>query len=190
MLAKSTDLSQARLWTYQVDGHEFIGINAPGLETTIVYDVAMQQWHERAEWVNGHWAPWRATCVCFVNGGQYVGDADGNLYRIDQAAFTYGDDPIVRERTWPHLISPSMQPITFRMLELACTTGAGGMVTLELSSNGGYTFGPKLSRSLGAVGQWMQKIRWPMLGTAHDRVFRIRCSDPVPFNIHAAMLET
>jgi hypothetical protein len=25
-----------------------------------------------------------------------------------------------------------------------------------------------------------------MLGTAHDRVFRIRCSDAVPFNIHAA----
>jgi hypothetical protein len=29
-----------------------------------------------------------------------------------------------------------------------------------------------------------------MLGTAYDRVFRIRCSDPVPFNLHAATLDT
>ena len=48
MLAKSTDLGAATMWTYQVDGHEFVGINAPGLTTTVVYDAAMQQWHERA----------------------------------------------------------------------------------------------------------------------------------------------
>jgi hypothetical protein len=190
MLAKSTDLSQASMWTYQVDGHEFIGINAPGLSTTLVYDVAMQQWHERAEWTADGWAPWRATTVCFVNGGQYVGDAAGNLYRIDAAVYKYGDDPLVRERTWPHMVSPSMQPITFSGLELACSTGYGGTVTLEISNNGGFTFGPKLQRSLGAIGRWMQKVRWFPLGTANDRVFRIRCADPVPFNIHAATVDT
>lgn len=189
LLAKSTDLSQASMWTYQVDGHEFIGINAPGLSTTLVYDVAMQQWHERADWADG-WAPLRATSVCYVNGDQYAGDAAGNLYRIDPAVHTYGADPLVRERTWPHMIKPSMEPITFRGLELACSTGYGGNVTLEISNDGGMTFGPKLARSLGAVGRWMQKVRWMMLGTASDRVFRIRCSDPVPFNMHAATLDT
>jgi hypothetical protein len=184
MLAKSTDIGAASMWTYQVDGHEFIGINAPGLETTLVYDAALQQWHERAEWQAG-WAPLRVTSVCFVSGGQYAGDAAGNLYRIDPEVYAYGSDPMVRERTWPHMVKASMEPITFPGLELACTTGHGGAVTLELSNNGGFTFGPPLMRSLGAIGQWMQKVRWLMLGTAHDRVFRIRCSDPVPFNIHA-----
>lgn len=188
MLAKSTDLAAATMWTYQVDGHEFIGINAPGLATTLVYDAAMQQWHERAEWGAG-WAPLRITSVCHVNGGQYAGDAAGNLYRLDPAVYAYGDDPLVRERTWPHLVKPSMEPITFRSLELACTTGYGGNVTLEVSNDGGFNFGPKLIRSLGVVGRWMQKVRWMMLGTANDRVFRIRCSDPVPFNIHAVAVD-
>lgn len=189
MLAKSTDLSQVTMWTYQVDGHEFIGINAPGLSTTLVYDAAMEQWHERAEWnynsVAG-WSPLRIKNICFVNGGHYGGDELGNLYRLDAASYVYGTSPIVRERTWPHLVTASMEPMTFAGLELACTTGYGGSVTLEMSNNGGATFGPPLQRSLGAVGQWMQKVRWMMLGTAHDRVFRIRCSDAVPFTINAA----
>lgn len=185
MLAKSTDITQASMWTYQVDGHEFVGINAPGLSTTLVYDAAMQQWHERAEWSAG-WAPFRVTSICFVNGAQYAGDAAGNLYKIDPTVYQLGSDPLVRERTWPHLVTQSMEPITFASLELACTTGYGGSVTLEISNNGGNTFGPPLLRSLGATGQWMQKVRWMMLGTANDRVFRIRCSDAVPFNIHAA----
>jgi hypothetical protein len=188
MLAKSTDLAGATMWTYQVDGHEFIGINAPGLATTLVYDAAMQQWHERAEWGSG-WAPLRVTSVCLVNGGQYAGDAQGNLYLIDQNTYTYGADPLVRERTWPHMVKASMEPITFRGLELACTTGHGGNVTLEISNDGGFTFGPRLMRSLGAIGRWMQKVRWLPLGTANDRVFRIRCSDPVPFNIHAVAID-
>lgn len=189
LLKKSTDISQATMWTYQVDGHEFIAINAPGLTTTLVYDAAMEQWHERAEWYDG-WAPFRATTVCYVNGGQYAGDAAGNLYRLDQAVYTYGSSPLVRERTWPHAVTSSMQPITFYGVELACTTGYGGNVSLEMSNDGGFTFGPKLLRSLGAAGRWMQRIRWLGLGTAYDRVFRIRCSDAVPFNIHAAAVDS
>lgn len=184
-LAKSTNLAGAAMWTYQVDGHEFIGINAPGLNTTWVYDAAVQQWHERAEWSAG-WAQFRVTSVCYVNGSQYAGDGAGNLYRIDPAVYAYGSDPLVRERTWPHMVAASMEPITFQSLELACTTGYGGRVTLELSNDGGNTFATPLVRSLGATGRWMQKVRWQMLGTANDRVFRIRCSDAVPFNINAA----
>jgi hypothetical protein len=189
LLAKSTDLTSATMWTYQVDGHEFVGINAPGLSTTLVYDAAMQQWHERAEWNYGGvsgWSPWRVTSMCYVNGAQYAADALGNIYKIDPTVYLYGSDALVRERTWPHMVSQSMEPITFASLELACSTGYGGSVTLEISNDGGSVYGPPLIRSLGAIGRWMQRVRWMMLGTAHDRVFRIRCSDAVPFNIHAA----
>lgn len=188
MLATSTDLSAATMWSYQVDGHEFIGINAPGLHTTLVYDAAVQQWHERAEWRDG-WAPLRATSVCFVGQEQYAGDATGKLYRLDADTYTIGTDPLVRERTWPHMVRASMEPITYAGLELACTTGHGGSVTLELSNDGGATFGPMLVRSLGAIGRRMQRVRWMPLGTSYDRVFRVRCSDPVPFNIHAAAID-
>jgi hypothetical protein len=113
-----------------VDGHEFIGITAPGLSTTWVYDAAMQQWHERAEWNYGGvagWSPSRIANVCFVNGGQYAGDASGNLYLIDSTYYQNGTDALVRERTWPHMVSASMEPITFAAVELACSTGSAGM---------------------------------------------------------------
>jgi hypothetical protein len=187
-LAKA-DLASVKMWSYQVDGHEFIAINAVGMATTLVFDAATQQWHERAEWLDG-WFPLRVNSVCFANGVHYAGDARGNLYAMSQTAYAYGNDPMVRERTWPHMTQQSMEPISFFGLELGCTTGYGGNVTLQISNDGGYTFGPPLLKSLGAIGRFMQRVRWNSLGTARDRVFRIRCSDAVPFNIHAATVVT
>lgn len=187
-LKGSTDLSAATLWTYQIEGHEFIGINAPGLETTWVYDAAMQQWHERAEWDAG-WQPLRSRLVTAFAGEHFAGDVFGKVVRLDAGLNTLSGRTLVRERTWPHLMQPSMEPISFRGLELAMKSGAGGNVTLEISNDGGITFGPMLLRSLGAIGRWMQRIRWLGLGTAVNRVFRVRCSDDVPFAIHSAAVD-
>lgn len=187
-LKGSTDLSQASMWTYQIEGHEFIGINAPGLQSTWVYDAALQQWHERAEWDAG-WQPLRSRLVTAYGGEHYAGDALGAVVRLDSSINTLSGRPLVRERCWPHLKQDGMEPISFKGLELAMTSGHGGSVTLEISNDGGTTFGPMLLRSLGAVGRRMQRIRWLGLGTAINRVFRIRCADDVPFAIHSGAID-
>lgn len=187
-LASSTDLSQCSMWSYHVGGHEFVGINAPGMETTWVWDAATKQWHERAELVDGEFEPLRIDEVTLFDGEHYA-TAGTKVYRIDDETYTYGGDPLVRQRTWPHLVSPSMERVAYRSLELACTTGHGGNITLEISNDGGLTWGSPLIRSLGATGRWMERIRWHLLGSARDRVFRLRCSDAVPFNIHGATVE-
>ena len=188
-LASSTNLAAATMWTYQIEGHEFIGINAPGLSSTFVYDAAVQQWHERAEWDAG-WMPLRSRLVTAVGTDHFAGDANGQLVRLDDAANSLSGRVLVRERTWPHINPPSAEMLTFYGLELQMTTGFGGNVTLQISNDGGKTFGPMLLRSLGAIGRTMQRIRWLGLGTAFNRVFRIRCSDAVPFGIHSATLDT
>jgi hypothetical protein len=188
-LRTSSDISAATMWTYQIEGHEFVGINAPGLATTWVYDAAVQQWHERGEW-NAGWLPLRSRLVTTVAGDHFAGDDYGKLVRLDSTINTLSGRPLVRERTWPHLIQPSMEPVSYLGLELAMTSGHGGNVTLEISNDGGITFGPMLARSLGVVGRWMQRVRWSGLGTAINRVFRIRCSDDVPFAIHSAAVKT
>jgi hypothetical protein len=188
LLAQSTDLSEVSMWAYQVDGAEFVGINAPGLETTLVWDAAANQWHERAELVNGDLEPLRISDVNYFGGAHYAtgGDTD---YLIDKTVNTIAGNAMIRERTWPHLKSVSAEPISFRSLELLCTTGEGGNVTLEVSNDGGYVYGPPLIRSLGAIGRRMQRVRWHFLGTSRDRVFRIRCTDDVEFNIHSATMD-
>ncbi len=183
------DLSGCSMWTYHTHGAEFVALNAPGMETTWVYNAATQQWHECGELENGAWVPLRADMVVFHAGTHYAA-ADAVLYRIGTDVHTIGTAPLVRERTWPHLAAPSMEPVCYRGLELACTTGQGGTITLEISNDGGFNFGPPLLRSLGAVGQWMQRVRWMMLGTSRDRVFRLRCSDAVDLTIHSAAVST
>ena len=187
-LSGSSDLSLCSLWTYHTEGSEFVGVNAPGLETTWVYDFATQQWHERGEWVNGAWSPLRVESVTFSGGVHYACGGDAT-YIISASDYSVAGSPMVRERTWPHLVAPSFEPVSYRSVELACTTGHGGTVTLEISNDGGFTFGAPLLRSLGAVGRWMQRIRWQSLGSSRDRVFRIRCSDAVPLAIHAAAVD-
>jgi hypothetical protein len=188
-LKGSTDLAAATMWTYQIEGHEFIGINAPGLATTWVYDAAMQQWHERAAWGADGWYALRSTLVTAFDGRHYAGDSYGKVTRLDASVNTLAGRWLVRERTWPHLKQDSMEPISYRGLELSLATGAGGSVTLEISNDGGVTFGPKLLRSMGVTGRWMQRVRWLGLGTAISRVFRVRCSDDVPFALHGAAVD-
>lgn len=188
-LSKSSDLSQASMWCYQIDGHEFIGINVPGLQTTWVYDAALQQWHERGEWLD-NWLPIRSGLVTAFNGEHYAGDAYGKIVRFDNTVNNLSSRPLVRERTWKHITADSLEPIRFAGLELAMRTGYGGNVTLEISNDGGYNYGAKLLRGLGATGRWMQRIRWLNLGTAYNRVYRVRCSDDVPFTIYSASVDT
>jgi len=188
-LRASSDLAGASMWTYQIDGAEFVGVTAPGMSSTWVFDAASQQWHERAEWADG-WAPLQSGFVTSLNGNHYAGTSAGKLVRLDVDANNLNGRPLVRERTWPHMTHPSAEPITYCGVELQMKTGSGGNVTLEISNDGGATFGPPLLRSLGAVGRFMQRVRWLGLGTAFNRVFRIRCSDDVPFAIHSATVDT
>jgi hypothetical protein len=189
-LKNCSDISSVSMWTYQVEGHEFIGINAPGMSTTWVYDAALQQWHERGEW-DGGWLPMRSQLVTFYAGEHYAGTTYGKLVRLDPSVNTLSGRALVRERTWPHMVQPSMEPVSYRSLELSVRTGEAGMgtITLEISNDGGATFGPKLIRSLGAIGRFMQRVRWLGLGSAFNRVFRIRCSDNVPFSLYSASVE-
>ena len=187
-LAASTDIAAATMWTYQIEGHEFIGINAPGLSTTWVFDAAVQQWHERGEWDAG-WLPLCSMLVTSYAGEHFAGTADGKLVRLDASVNNLAGRVLVRERTWPHLKKASMDLLSFYGLELSMNTGYGGVVTLEISNDGGKTFGPMLLRSLGVIGRWMQKVRWLGLGAAYNRVFRIRVSDDVPFSIYSATVD-
>jgi len=188
VLRTSTDLASAEMWCYQIEGHEFIGIHAPGLETTWVFDAALQQWHERGEWDSG-WQPLRSKLVTAFAGEHFAGDVNGKLVRLDTSVNTLNTRVLKRERTWPHLIQDSMEPLSYFGLELALKSGNGGNITLEISNDGGYTFGPPLIRYLGATGRRMERIRWLGLGTSINRVFRIRQSDAIAFGIHAAAVD-
>jgi hypothetical protein len=192
-LQKSTDLSQASLWTYQDAGGEFVCVDAPGLDSTWVWDAATGQWHERGEWVDGAWQPSRIVHAAYLADTHFVAGGT-KLYRMSRDYKTLAGDVLMRERTWPHLVDANLEPVSYYRLAVRCTSGeesAIGRLSLEISNDGGSVFGPPLARSLGAIGRRIQQIRWLGLGTCPaggSRVFRLRCSDPVGLTIQGAAI--
>lgn len=182
LLQTCTDLSAVQVWAYQDDGHTFLGIYGPGMETTPVYDASVGQWHERAELVNGDLAPWRGRVVCYAHGLHLIGGADGVLYRLDRTLNTNAGGTLTRQRISPHSAAPNAERAFYDSLKLVATVGEVGQgispsIELRYSNDGGYTWGNWMTRSLGAVGQYGTEVRWDRLGSARDRVWHIRCTD-------------
>jgi hypothetical protein len=57
--------------------------------------------------------------------------------------------------------------------------GTGAVISLRLSDDGGNTWGPYLSITAGAVGNFTELIQWFHLGYCRDRVFEISSNTPV-----------
>lgn len=190
-LATSADISACTMWTYQDSGAEFVGVQAPGVPTTWVFDVATRKWHERCEIDGGEYVASRVDLVIYFDGDHYA-SAGASIYRMSREIYTLDGDPLPRERVWPHLIHPNLEPVSYRCVEIACTTGSGtdASAVLQISNDGGYTWGTLLQRSLGATGRRMERVRWWGLGTSRDRVFKLRVTDPVPLTLHAATVLT
>lgn len=190
LLRTCTDLSQIQMMAYQPKGHEFIVIRGPGMKTCPVFDAKNKIWHERAEWVDGDWDTLEWRFLTAVGTEHYGGDVNGKVFRLDADVNQYSGRHLIRERTWPHLVAPTLDPVSYKGLEIAAKTGFDpGVITLQVSNDGGHNFGPMLQRSLGAVGRFMERIRWNGLGSARNRVFRLRCSDNVPFTLYSASVD-
>jgi Neuraminidase (sialidase) len=53
------------------------------------------------------------------------------------------------------------------------TSDSQPQVMLEISNDGGKTWGNPLLASMGAVGEYKARARWQRLGYSRDRVFRV-----------------
>jgi hypothetical protein len=101
-----TDMSDAIGYTYQQDGHSFYVLIFPTANTTWVYDLATQAWHERAGWVNGAFTRHRSNCQMAFNNKIVVGDFEnGNIYAFDLD--DYSDNGSIQKwlRSWRALPS-------------------------------------------------------------------------------------
>lgn len=188
LLQGSSDLSAAVAWVVQWQGETFYAVNAPGLSQTLAYQLSTNSWFDICEIdSDGQFAPWRATHHTFAHGLHLVGDAAGNVYRMDGSVNNFAGDPRVCERTSPNDAAPLRELKTHSMFVLDCTTGAAAtgepMVELSFSNDGGATFGNPVLRSAGSLGNRYQRLVWRRLGRARDRVWKVRFSADAEFAI-------
>jgi hypothetical protein len=145
------DLSDAIGYTYQQDGHSFYVLVFPSANTTWVYDVATQAWHERAGWHNGDWTRHRGNCQAFFNNQTILGDFEnGKLYALRQDVYADDDRPQRWLRSWRALPTGAnnYNETAQHSLQLNCETGVGlnlgqgsdPQVMLRWSDDGGHTW--------------------------------------------------
>jgi hypothetical protein len=183
---------------YQQDGHEFYIITKGGLETTLVYDITTNMWHERA-FLNesGNFETHIMSCVIFAFGHFLVGDRrNGNIYKMKLDVYNDNGSAIARERIYTHL-SDEGRRVRYNKLRIGFETGVGlqtgqgsdPQVLLQLSKDGARTFSDSYSASLGAVGQYRSSVEFRRLGIAEQMTFKIRVTDPVKVAIIGSYLE-
>jgi hypothetical protein len=196
------DLSDAIGYTYQQDGHSFYVLIFPQANTTWVYDVATQSWHERAGFSDGHFTRHRSNCQVFFNNDVLVGDYEnGNVYAFDLDV--YADNGQIQKwlRSWRALATGqnNLKRTAQHSLQLDCETGVGlntgqgsdPQVMLRWSDDGGHTWSSEHWVGIGKIGEFYRRAIWRRLGMTmklRDRVYEVSGTDPVKIAIVGAEL--
>jgi hypothetical protein len=185
-------------------GHDFYMLNDVGsgtltLDTTTGLWSTMLTGNTSNSQVNatsvGHYA---TKAVLFEGVNVFMGSLfSGNttLYAFDQEVNTDAGVSIQRQVTTKHIRNGGNE---FSITELVLLMDIGEVpltqdyhITLEVSKDGGRTFGSPRPRTLGLTGQYKDpQVKWQRLGSAKDFVLRFTMTDNVPFVIASAEIET
>lgn len=184
-------------YSYQEDGHVFYVLTGGGLDTTLVYDLTTQLWHERAYLgEDGQFQQHLGYCGATAFNKFLVGDRrNGKIYQMSLNFYSDNGESILRERTYTHLVDEQRR-IRYNSLVLGFETGVGlqsgqgsnPLVSLSLSKDGARTWSDEYTTSIGAVGQYQKQVTFRRLGIAEQMTFRIRISEPVKIAIIGSYL--
>lgn len=196
------DISDAIGYTYQQDGHAFYVLVFPSEDTTWVYDVSTELWHERAGFHEGQFVRHRGNCQMAYNGEVVIGDFENsNVYAFDLNV--YADNGSIQRwlRSWRALPTGKndLNRTAQHTLQLDCETGVGlntgqgsdPQVMLRWSDDGGHTWSNEHWSSMGKIGKYGYRTFWRRLGMTmkiRDRVYEVSGTDPVKITIMGAQL--
>ena len=191
--------NDAEGYCYQEDGHSFYVLTFPTQDKTWVFDMSTGMWHERSyrNTINGRAERIRPRVHVYFNNTNYLGDYEnGNIYSYNQETYTDNGDPIIRERTSPHIWN-ALERVFYESFQLDIESGVGinvgqgsdPKVMLDWSNDGGHTWSNEYQLSAGEIGGYRVRLKKNRLGQSRDRVFRIRYSEPTKFTILNAHIE-
>lgn len=177
-----------RAYTYQEEGHPFYVITGGGMETTLVYDLSTQLWHERAYLgVDGEFQPHLGECGMYAFGKTLVGSRiNGEVYHMSLNFYSDNGNEIALERIYTY-VSDEDKRIRYNRLEIGFETGVGlqtgqgsdPVCTLSVSKDGARTWTDPVTCPIGKAGKYNTKVSFRRLGVAESITFKLRITDPV-----------
>jgi hypothetical protein len=178
--ARYSAVEDATAYSYMANGRAFYQINFPTADKSWVYDGTA--WN-RAESGGGRH---RGEIQINFQNRSYVSDYEnGKLYLLDADTYTDDGAVIVREVVTRHSKAGEYMFLSQLWVEMEAgaglITGQGSdpQIMLQISRDGGRTWGNEMWRSFGAIGKYKARAVWNRLGRARDFVFKLRVTDPV-----------
>lgn len=186
---------------YVSNGHIFYGISFPAIKKTYVFDFSTRQWHNRTtqndRGEERQW--WARYIVCSYGETLIAGNRENVVAVLDRKKYDdYKGNPIVKRRTAPILTS-DYAPFIVNDIQLLWNTGTSPdvnnvqgsknpVVSLEVSTDGGNTFGGERWAYGGSAGQYGQRTIWYGIGAGTLFVFRFTISARVNVVITGAKI--
>lgn len=193
-----SDVSDARAYTYQQNGHNFYVLNFPTANTTWVYDSTTGLWHERAYTNDGTLERHRGDWHMVAFSAHVVGDYEtGKIYELSHDVYEDDGAVLTRKRITPHVSSGGVR-LQYNSLQLDIETGVGldgiqqgtdPQVMMQFSDDGGHSWSHEKWTGFGKIGARLKRAIWRRMGVSRDRVYSVTITDPVPVRIIGAEIE-
>lgn len=178
--------SSCKVTAYKQFGHTFFVLNF--FDKCLVFDLTTGLWHKRkSRGFTTSRTGWRGQSYAEFASKRLVGSVDnGDIYELDLATYDEVGHTIVRTLT-SGSINQEMRLLTMNRFIVDFETGVGlnngqgssPQVSLQVSDDGGRSWGNEQWRSLGPIGAYHSRVYWDRLGSFRDRTIRLRISDPV-----------
>jgi hypothetical protein len=197
-LGQYSDVSDAIGFCFQISGHPFYCITFPTQNITWLYELQTKQWNKWL-WLNtsdGSLNRHRANCAMFFNGNIVIGDwQNGNLYTLSSEVYTDFGSPIIRIKTFIHMLDNLDRTIYRNFdLDIECGTQDPTLITIPIvylswSDDRGITYGYPVPQTMGEGGQFKTVVTWNRLAYARDRIFKCQWSEPLKTALNGGFCE-
>jgi hypothetical protein len=174
--------ADATAFSYMLDGHSFYQINFPTANESWLYDGLSNAWQKVQSGSGRH----RAEMQTNLLAKSYVADyANGNIYLFSDDEYTDNGASIPREIVCRHVMTGNWSVFEELWIEmeagvgLSIGQGSNPQIMMQVSKDGGHTWGNELWVPFGKIGEYRKRAVWRRLGRSRDWLFRFRVTDPV-----------
>ncbi len=189
-------VSDATGYAHFFEGHPFYRLNFPSQGKSWEYDGRSGVFSERQSGLSGgrHRGE---MAVDYQNKVRIFDYENGKIYTLSATTYTENGTQYPFEITSRKVLK-DYDPFSLNKLFLDFETGVGlasgqgqdPQVMLQVSRDGGRTFGNEMWKALGKIGKYLTRVEYHQFGTADSFIFKLRITDPVKRHlVNAALFE-
>lgn len=176
-------VSDATGFSYLLNGHPFYQINFSSAKASWIYDGASNCWSELKSGSGRHRAE---IAINYLNRTVVCDYENGKIYNLDGDVYTDNGDMIVSELVSKHVFA-NLERYVISALQVDLESGVGlatgqgsdPHIMLQISKDGGHTWGAERWVSMGKLGEYTRRAKWNRLGQSRNWTFKLKISDPV-----------